>query len=203
MYRTTIFLSALLFAASCQAGILSTVTLTSESQSPPLSVPLGQFGPFAHGGISMIHDFAPFDANTDYYVPASTVDSMYYMVTHPAQFETHGSMWIDIFGQGLGSYAFHYDRLVEDFTDPTCNSSDGTSCSGTLTIDGTPNAYTTPWNEIIVRYTYTQKPVGSYITNITATISNAPEPSVFLLLTIGLVASQATRVRRLRYAIRK
>ena len=73
MIRSLAFASAALPAASCQAAILSQLTLTSHSNTEPTSVSSGTFGTSAVNGVTDFHAESPFVANTEYYVPFQDV----------------------------------------------------------------------------------------------------------------------------------
>jgi PEP-CTERM motif len=176
-----------LAAATCQATVLSTLTLTHQSSTEPVSASSGGFGTYAVSGIVNIFLEHPFLPNTDYYVPFQDLHLMNEMIAHPEDYDSHGPVFGSIQGTGLGSYQPHNSYFGSHITDSSCTIGQG-PCDGTLTIDGTPAVYTVPWNEVKMRYTYTGSPATGYVSSLVVTISNVPEPASALLVAIGLIA---------------
>jgi hypothetical protein len=200
MIRSLFFVSVALAAASCQATILSKITVSLPVTSEPASVPYGEFGtfisPFGNDGQYIQ---TPFAVDTDYYIPFGDLHFMDDMVTHPANYEIHGSMWINVSSPGLGnSYQFHYSRLDDNFTDNTCSSALGGTCAGSLTVAGTPEVYTVPWNQVTMSYNYSPMAGGGFQSNVVVTISNVPEPAPALLVGFGMIAAPFFDFRRRR-----
>jgi hypothetical protein len=190
MIRNLAFVSVALVAASCQATVLSQLTLTSHSNTEPTSVSSGTFGTYAVSGINDFHAESPFVANTDYYVPFQDLHLMNEMIAHPENYDSHGPVFGLIQGAGLGMYQPHFSYFGSNLTDSACtlNVTMG-PCSGTLTIAGTPAVYTVPWNEVKMDYTYAPAAGGGFTTNMVVTISNVPEPTSVLLVSVAAFAS--------------
>ncbi|HEX4415317.1 MAG TPA: PEP-CTERM sorting domain-containing protein [Lacipirellulaceae bacterium] len=197
MIRSLVFASAALAAATCQATILSQLTLTWTTAAEPTSVASGAFGTFAVSGITDIHSQSPFVANTDYYVPFGELQTMNDMIAHPENYDAHGPVFATIQGAGLGSYQPHYSYLGQNVTDNSCTIGQG-PCVGTLTIAGTPQVYTVPWNEVKFNYTYAPAAGAGFITSMVVTISNVPEPASALLVGVGMIAAPIFGSRRRR-----
>jgi hypothetical protein len=67
-----------------------------------------------------------------------------------------------------------------------------------LTIAGTPQVYTVPWNEVKFNYTYAPAAGAGFITSMVVTISNVPEPASALLVGVGMIAAPIFGSRRRR-----
>ncbi len=150
-------------------------------------------------GITDFHAESPFVANTEYYVPFQDVHLMNDMIAHPENYDSHGPVFGLIQGTGLGMYQPHYSVFGSNLTDSACTVGVTMGpCSGTLTIAGTPQVYTVPWNEVKMDYTYAPAAGGGFTTSMVVTISNVPEPASLLLVSIGAIAASFARCRRWR-----
>lgn len=199
MIRIVVFASVALAAAACQATVLSTLTLTHQSATAPMSVSSGTFETYAVNGVSMSHTESPFVANTDYYATFQEVQFMNDMIVHPGNYDSHGPVFGSIRGTGLGSYQPHNSVFGSHLTDSACTVGIAQGpCDGTLTIDGTPAVYTVPWNEVKMNYTVAPAAGGGFITTMVVTISNVPEPTTAVLVAIGMLAAPICGSRRRR-----
>ena len=197
MIRSLVFASVTLAAASCQATILSQLTLTFQSNTEPTSVTSGTFETYAVDGVTdSMSSPRLLRTPTIMCRLAFSIDERYDRRTRK-MYDSHGPVFASIRGVGLGSYQPHYSVLGSSLTDSICTVGVATGpCAGTLTIAGTPAVYTVPWNEVKMDYTYAPAAGGGFTTSMVVTISNVPEPASLLLVSIGAIAASFARCRR-------